>query len=269
MGRDLAIDLGTANTLVYRQGDGIVVREPTAVAIDTARAEVVAIGAEAFRRIGSDSGNVVGMRPLREGTITDFEVTQRFLEAVIRSAGGSRLQRPRVLHRHPVGQLRGREAGDGGGRGVRRRQRRDPGGGAAGGRDRRRSADPRADGAPDRGHRRRRAPRWRWSRWAGSIAGRTVRTGGFDLDAAIIEHIRDTYGVAIGENAAEEIEDRDRVGVPGAGRPRRAGAGPRSRRAGTRWRCASRTTRSARRSRRRCVGSSTPRSGPSATPRPS
>ena len=205
MGRDLAIDLGTANTLVYRQGDGIVVREPTAVAIDTARAEIVAIGAEAFRRIGSDSGNVVGMRPLREGTITDFEVTQRFLEAVIRSAGGSRLQRPRVLLCIPsdsseVEKRAMEEAvGFAGGKGVTLVE--EPLAAAIG-------AglpihEPMGHLIADIGGGR---AEMAVVSMGGVITGRTVRTGGFDLDAAIIEHIRDTYGVAIGENAAEEIK---------------------------------------------------------------
>ena len=66
MGRDLAIDLGTANTLVYRQGDGIVFDEPTVVALHGGSGEVLAMGDEVWQLIGGDSGNVVAVRPLRE-----------------------------------------------------------------------------------------------------------------------------------------------------------------------------------------------------------
>ena len=65
MGRDLAIDLGTANTLVYRQGDGIVFDEPTVVALHGGSGEVLAMGDEAWQMIGGDSGTCVAVRPLR------------------------------------------------------------------------------------------------------------------------------------------------------------------------------------------------------------
>ncbi|HKE53920.1 MAG TPA: rod shape-determining protein, partial [Actinomycetota bacterium] len=73
MGRDLAIDLGTANTLVYRQGDGIVLEEPTVVAVNAADGKVEAMGEEAWRVIGGRSGNVVAIRPLRQGVMTEFD----------------------------------------------------------------------------------------------------------------------------------------------------------------------------------------------------
>jgi Actin-like ATPase involved in cell morphogenesis len=67
MGRDLAIDLGTANTLVYRQGEGIVFNEPTVVAMNSSTGKVEAMGDEAWQMIGGRSGNVVALRPLRTG----------------------------------------------------------------------------------------------------------------------------------------------------------------------------------------------------------
>jgi rod shape-determining protein MreB len=207
MGRDLAIDLGTANTLAYRQGDGIVLREPTVVAIDTARGEVVAIGEEALRRMGADSGNVVGFRPLREGTITEFEVTQRFCEAVIRAAGFSRLARPRVLVCVPPGSSE-----------VERRALEEAVG-FAGGKAVTLVEEPLAAaigaGLPvhepvghlvaDIGGAR---TEMAVISMGGVITGRTVAAGGFDVDDAIAGHIRETYGVAIGERAAEEIKVR-------------------------------------------------------------
>ena len=84
MARDLAIDLGTASVLVYRLGDGIVFDDATVVALDALTNRVVAVGEDAWRIIGSGSGDVVGVRPLRDGTFTEFEITQRLLEVVMR-----------------------------------------------------------------------------------------------------------------------------------------------------------------------------------------
>src|SRR5438128_7679072 len=97
MGRDLAIDLGTANTLVYRLGEGVVVNEPTVVALNGNTGQVLAMGDEAWQRIGGDSGNILAVRPLRAGTMTEFDITQRMLQVVLRRVGVSRLVRPRVL----------------------------------------------------------------------------------------------------------------------------------------------------------------------------
>ena len=97
MGRDLAIDLGTANTLVYRQGDGIVFDQPTVVAMNATTGRVEAMGDEAWQMIGGRSGNVVAVRPLRHGVMTEFEITQRMIGAVLRRVGVSRFPKPRVL----------------------------------------------------------------------------------------------------------------------------------------------------------------------------
>ena len=96
MGRDLAVDLGSANTLVYRQGDGIVFDEPTVVALH-GNGQVVALGEEAWQMLGGDSGNVLAVRPLREGTMTEFDVTQRMLAIVFSRVGVMRFPKPRVL----------------------------------------------------------------------------------------------------------------------------------------------------------------------------
>src|SRR3954462_3143300 len=97
MARDLAIDLGTASVLVYRLGDGVVFDEPAGVALDADSGRVGAVGEEAWRSIGSGSGDVVGVRPLRDGTFTEFEITQRLLEIVMRRAAPGRYPKPRVL----------------------------------------------------------------------------------------------------------------------------------------------------------------------------
>src|SRR5919206_5286829 len=97
MGRDVALDLGTANTLVYKQGDGIVFNEPTVVAMNAATGKVEAMGDEAWQMIGGRSGNVIAVRPLRHGVMTEFDITQRMLEVVLRRVGVPRFPRPRVL----------------------------------------------------------------------------------------------------------------------------------------------------------------------------
>jgi len=97
VGRDLAIDLGTANTLVYRQGEGIVFNEPTVVAMNAGTGEIEAMGDEAWEMIGGRSGNVIVVRPLRQGVMTEFDITQRMIEVVLRRLGVGRFPKPRVL----------------------------------------------------------------------------------------------------------------------------------------------------------------------------
>ena len=83
--RDIAIDLGTANTLVYVRGRGIVLSEPSVVAIDQNSGEVHAVGSEAKRMIGRTPASISATRPLRHGVIADFEVTEQMLRYFIRS----------------------------------------------------------------------------------------------------------------------------------------------------------------------------------------
>src|SRR5712671_2395938 len=85
---DMAIDLGTANTLVYVKGQGIVLNEPSVVAISTSRdkKKVLAVGEEAKLMVGRTPGNIQAIRPLREGVIADFEVTEEMIKHFIRKA---------------------------------------------------------------------------------------------------------------------------------------------------------------------------------------
>jgi rod shape-determining protein MreB len=95
---DLAIDLGTANTLVYAKGKGIVVNEPSIVAIDKTNDEVVAVGKEAKEMLGRTPGNIVAIRPMKEGVIADFKVTERMLNYFIQKAHGRKLLvHPRIV----------------------------------------------------------------------------------------------------------------------------------------------------------------------------
>ena len=83
---DLAIDLGTANTLVYVRGKGIVVNEPSIVAINKNSGEVEAVGREAKEMLGRTPGHIVAIRPLKEGVIADFKVTEKMLNYFIQKA---------------------------------------------------------------------------------------------------------------------------------------------------------------------------------------
>ena len=85
--RDLAIDLGTANTLVFARGRGIILNQPTVIALNTRTHEVLAVGNEAWKMIGRTPGYIVAVRPLREGAITDFDITERMIRLLLRRAG--------------------------------------------------------------------------------------------------------------------------------------------------------------------------------------
>ncbi len=103
-GRDMAIDLGTANTLVYVRGKGVVLNEPSVVAIDKNGGSVLAVGLEAKRMIGRTPGNIVAIRPLRDGVIADFDVTERMLRYFIQRVHKRRfLARPRIVVGVPSG----------------------------------------------------------------------------------------------------------------------------------------------------------------------
>jgi rod shape-determining protein MreB len=101
--RDIAIDLGTANTLVFVRGEGIVLSEPSVVAIDQNTGEVHAVGSEAKRMIGRTPASISATRPLRHGVIADFEVTEQMLRYFIRSVHQSRFGHPRVIMCVPSG----------------------------------------------------------------------------------------------------------------------------------------------------------------------
>jgi rod shape-determining protein MreB len=95
---DLAIDLGTANTLVYAKGKGIVVSEPSIVAINKITAKVEAVGKDAKEMLGRTPGNIVAIRPMKDGVIADFEITEKMLSYFIRKAHNrNTLVRPRII----------------------------------------------------------------------------------------------------------------------------------------------------------------------------
>ena len=105
MGRDLGIDLGTANTLVYMRGKGIVIREPSVVAVRNGlKREVLAVGQEAKEMIGRTPGNIVAIHPLRDGVISNFDITERLLRHFLKKVVGTRIFfKPRVVVCVPSG----------------------------------------------------------------------------------------------------------------------------------------------------------------------
>ncbi|HEX9375531.1 MAG TPA: rod shape-determining protein [Actinomycetota bacterium] len=205
MGRDLAIDLGTANTLVYRQGEGIVFNEPTVIALNTRSGDVLAMGDEAWEMIGRTPGNVVAMRPLRHGAITDFDITQHMIRLILKRVGVSRFPKPRVLICVPSAIT-----------GVERRAVKEAAE-LAGARDVVLVEEPLAAaiGANLPVH----EPignlivdigggtsEMAVVSMGGIIAGKAIRVGGFDMDGAVQAHIRKVYGIAVGERTAEQIK---------------------------------------------------------------
>ena len=101
---DLGIDLGTSNVLIYQKGRGIVLRQPAVVAIERVSKKVLAVGTEAYRMIGRTPGNVLALRPLRQGVVSDFELTNTMLRHFMGMVIGKRIfGRPRVVMSVPSG----------------------------------------------------------------------------------------------------------------------------------------------------------------------
>ena len=205
MSRDLAIDLGTANTLVYAKGRGIVLNEPTVIALDTRTKGVLAIGEEAWQMIGRTPGYIVAVRPLRQGAITDFEITERMIQVLLRRAGVGRMNRPRVLicvpsaitavERRAVKEAT-RRAGASACYLIEQPIAAAIGAGLA-------IHEPVGSMIVDVGGG---TSETAVISLGGLVAKRAIRCGGFDLDAAIQAHVRSAYGVAIGERTAEAVK---------------------------------------------------------------
>ncbi len=104
-GKDMGIDLGTANTLVHLKGKGVILTEPSVVAIQSDNGRVLAVGDEAKRMIGRTPGNIIAIRPMKDGVIADFDVTQAMLNYFINKVLGPRtpFMRPRVIISIPTG----------------------------------------------------------------------------------------------------------------------------------------------------------------------
>ena len=205
MARDLAIDLGTANTLVYMKGRGIVLNEPSVIALNRQTGEVLATGREAWQMIGRTPGYIVAVRPLRGGAITDFEITERMIRLLLQRVGVSRFTRPKVVICVPsaITEVERRAVTDA----ARRAGAADanlieqPMAAAIG-------ADlpidePVGNMVIDIGGG---TSETAVISLGGIVALEAVRVGSFDIDAAIQNYVRREHGIAIGERTAEEIK---------------------------------------------------------------
>ena len=206
IGRDMAVDLGTANTLVYVRGKGIVLNEPSVVAINTNTGGILAVGAEAKKMIGRTPGNIVAIRPLKDGVIADFDTTERMLRYFIQKVHKRRhLAKPRIVVCVPSGIT-----------GVEQRAVKDAGY-AAGARKVYIIEEPMAAaiGAGLPVH----EPTGNMVvdigggttevaviSLGGIVTGQSIRTGGDELDQAIITYVKKEYSLMLGERTAEEIK---------------------------------------------------------------
>jgi rod shape-determining protein MreB len=203
--RDLAIDLGTANTLVYARGKGIVLNEPTVIALNTRTHEVLAMGQDAWQMIGRTPGYIVAVRPLRQGAITDFDITERMIRLLLQRCGVSRLNRPRVLicvpsaitsvERRAVKEATHR-AGASAAYLIEQPMAAAIGAGLS-------IHEPIGNMVVDVGGG---TSETAVISLGGVVASEAIRCGGFDIDAAIQIYVRREHGVAIGERTAEEIK---------------------------------------------------------------
>lgn len=205
LARDLAIDLGTANTLVYSRGRGIVMNEPTVIALNSRTQDVLAMGHEAWQMIGRTPGYIVAVRPLRKGAITDFDITQRMVRLLLERAGVSRFNRPRVLicvpsaitevERRAVEEA-ARVAGANGAYLIEQPMAAALGAGL-------RVHEPLGNMVVDVGGG---TTESAVISLGSVVALEAIRVGGFDIDTSIQTYVRREYGIAIGERTAEEIK---------------------------------------------------------------
>ena len=205
MARDLAIDLGTANTLVFARGEGIVLNEPSVIALNSRTQQVLAMGRDAWEMIGRTPSYIVAVRPLRKGAITDFEVTQEMIRLLLKRVGVNRFNRPRVVicvpsaitavERRAVIEATKR-AGAAAAHLLEQPMAAAIGAGLP-------INEPIANMVVDIGGG---TSETALVSLGGIVALQAVRVGSFDLDASIVTYIRREYGIAIGEQTAEEIK---------------------------------------------------------------
>jgi rod shape-determining protein MreB len=203
---DIGIDLGTANTLVFRRDEGIIVREPSVVAVEAGSRRVLAVGNEAKRMLGRTPGNIVAIRPLKDGVIADFEITEAMLAYLFEKARCRRIfGRPRVVIAVPSGIT-----------GVEKRAVKESAV-SAGAREVYLIEEPMAAaigvGLPiqeaaasmvvDIGGG---TTEVAIISLAGIVTGCSARIGGDGLDDAIVQHLKRAHGLMIGERTAEEIK---------------------------------------------------------------
>src|ERR1700760_4166683 len=206
LGRDMAVDLGTANTLVYGRGRGIVLNEPSVVALNTNNGQIVAVGVEAKRMIGRTPGNIVAVRPLKDGVCAASDVPERILGYFIQKVPRrTHLAKPRLVVAVPSGitgveQSAVKEAGHQGG--ARRGYIIEGPGGAPGGAGRP-IPEPTGNMVVDIGGG---TTEVAVISLGGIVTSQSIRIGGDELDQAIITFGQKEYSLMLGERTAEEIK---------------------------------------------------------------
>jgi rod shape-determining protein MreB len=203
---DIGIDLGTATTLVYVKGKGVVLCEPSVVAVERGTSHVLAVGEEAKRMLGRTPGNIIAIRPMRDGVITDFEITEAMLRHFIRKVRQRRFQiRPRIVIAIPSGITEVER------RAVKESAER------AGAREVFLIEEPIAAaigvGLPiqepignmviDIGGG---TTEIAVISLAGVVFSKSIRIGGDEMDEAITEYLKKTYNLMVGERTAEDIK---------------------------------------------------------------
>lgn len=204
-GGEIAIDLGTANTVVYVRGRGIVLFEPSVIAIDERSGKVLGVGAEAKRMIGRTPATISATRPLRHGVIADFDVTEQMLRHFMRRAIGSRLARPRVILCVPSGltlverdavEEAARAAGASAVYPIEEPMAAAIGAGLP-------IADPVASTVVDIGGG---TTEVAVISLGSMVVWRSLPVGGYEMDDAIVGHVRRQHSLEIGEGRAEQLK---------------------------------------------------------------
>jgi rod shape-determining protein MreB len=206
MGRDMAVDLGTANTLVYVRGRGIVLNEPSVVAINVKDGRPVAVGTEAKRMLGRTPSHIQAIRPLKDGVIADFEICEKMLRYFIHKVHQRRWVKPRMVICVPSGitgveQRAVQEAAEYAGARKPAYIIEEPMAAAIG-------AglpvqEPTGNMIVDIGGG---TTEVAVISLGGIVASQSVRVGGDELDDAILQFIKKEYSVALGERTAEEVK---------------------------------------------------------------
>ncbi len=223
---DLAIDLGTANTCVYARGKGIVVNEPSIVAINKVNGRIEAVGKEAKDMLGRTPGNIVAIKPMKDGVIADFEVTEKMLTYFIKKAHNRNVWvRPRIVIGVPseITQVEKRAVKDSAYRAkasevhlVEEAMAAAIGAGMP-------ITEPSGNMIVDIGGG---TTDIAVISLAGIVYSKAVRVAGNEMDEAIIQYIKKTYNLLIGERTAEQIKMETRLRLPARGADRDGDQGP-------------------------------------------
>src|SRR5271155_3286407 len=222
LGRDMAVDLGTANALVYVRGRGIVLNEPSVVAIDIKDGKPLAVGAEAKRMIGRTPSNIQAIRPLKDGVIADFEICEKMLRYFIHRVHQRRFAKPRMVICVPSGitgveQRAVMEAAEYAGSRkayiIEEPMAAAIGAGLP-------VHEPTGNMVVDIGGG---TTEVAVISLGGIVTSQSVRIGGDELDQAIVSFVKKEYSLALGDRTAEEIKIAlgSAGGLAGGGHPRK------------------------------------------------